>query len=562
MFVVHIPASEAVYADIPRIRFEDVAPKVGLDGSPGDPLYNAYIHTASWGDVDNDGWVDLFAGTFVDSNAPVPNKLLLNKNGVFVDAGQSSVEIDGRGAGSVFADFDNDGDLDLYVSNNTQPGSSSPQPEPSHIYRNDNGTFVDVTSGSGISAQSAGGRQVGVLDYNNDGLLDIFVVADNLRSNGPTVLLKNNGSFRFTDATAQSGLPTDIHGLGLAIGDMTGNGWPDIFVAGWGSPKTNQRNWMFIANGDGTYRTLGENVFDWSSFVNGNEDWVSGAAFADLNRDGRLDLVVAHHFGSSAEQGKGAAIRVYMNRSTTGGDPVFEDITSQSGLPKIVSKSPHVEIQDFDNDGWPDIYASVRVGSGSTMQPLIFMNEGLSGGDPRFSSPDLSGLHQNDDYYAGGPVADFNRDGKLDIFLPEWRSVLSSEAVPSKLMQNTGAPGNWLQIKVDVPGNRMGVGAKVKIYKEGTSQLLGFREISPAFGFSSSQPAIAHFGLGNETLVDVVVEMPFQGAVYTATLPANRLVVMPNGEIETPAHLGLEATPITENCKDRRQFRVAARQEY
>jgi hypothetical protein len=106
---------------------------------------------------------------------------------------------------------------------------------------------------------------------------------------------------------------------------------------------------------------------------------------ADLNRDGLLDLVVGHHFGSASENGPGVPIRVYMNRGLDGSaNPIFDDITSDIGLPAINSKAPHVDIQDFDNDGWPDLYVSVTVDSGSGPEPLIFRNTGsLVGGDPK-----------------------------------------------------------------------------------------------------------------------------------------------------------------------------------
>ncbi|HEU0022380.1 MAG TPA: VCBS repeat-containing protein [Dehalococcoidia bacterium] len=531
LVVVNIPPQEAPQVVPPRIRFEDVTSASGL----GDLLSDSYIHTSSWGDADGDGWLDLFVGTFVGSSfpdsgdpsdKPDPDRLMMYQNGVFQDSGQSSIAIHGRGAGSVFADLDNDGDLDLYISNNRKSAGD----EPSHILRNDQGVFTDVTQGSGIDAQALDGRQAGVLDYNNDGLLDLFVLGG-FHVPGPTVLLRNKGGFHFEDATATAGLPTDIHGLGLAIGDVTGNGWPDIFVAG-GPSRTDQHNYMFIARGDGTYRRLAGNVFDWNPFTQQSEDWVGGAAFADLNRDGRLDLLVGQHFESA--ETAGAPLRVYMNQGLQGTDPVFSDITSSAGLPKIFTKAPQVEIQDFDNDGWPDLYASVRIDSAAGVEPLIFTHKGNSG-NPTFSAPNMV----NPYYYPGGPVADFNNDGKLDVLLPR---------VDTRLLQNTGAPGNWLKVQVDTNAgsNRFGIGAKVKIYRTGTTQLLGYREISASSGFSSSQASTAHFGLGNENFVDVVVQMPFGAPEYRRnSAPANRVIKMPNGPVEAPAHQGLEVTAST-----------------
>ena len=493
------------------ILFQDRTSEAGIASL----LFNSYVHTASWGDVNNDGLVDLFVGTFFSSTTDVPNKLLLNNGGTFVDASQPAVEIEGRASGSVFADFDNDGDLDLYVSNNRILNQTGATDEPSHIFRNDAGQFVDVTAGSGIDVQSNNGREVGILDFDGDGLLDLFIVADALRGSGPTLFLKNVGGFQFQDATASTGIPSDVHGLGLAVGDVTGNGWPDVFVAGGPTFDNTNRNYLFLANGDGTYREMDNSVIDWTPFTTGNEDWVSGGAFTDLNRDGKLDLVISHHFGSAEQQAIGAPLRVYMNRGLVGGDPVFEDITSLAGIPNILSKAPHVELQDFNNDGWPDIYTSIKIDTSDGIAPLIFTHEGLAGGDPSFASPALSNLH----YYPGGPVADYDGDGRLDVFLEEFRSTFQGTpkdqgVVPSLLLRNTGATGNWLQVKVEDGLTPMGIGAKVKIYAVGGTQLLGFREIAVGYGFSSSQPAVAHFGLGAHAAVDVVIEMPFGGPVY------------------------------------------------
>jgi hypothetical protein len=528
LVVVNLPQSEMRQVRLPRVSFEDVTASSGLKTL----LSDSYVHTSSWGDANNDGWLDLFVGTFRGSSYPEsgfpnaregPARFLMQNNGAFQDSGQAAVAIAGRSAGSVFADFDNDGDLDLYVANNTKDAGHGL----SHILRNDGGVFSDVTQGSGIDAQDRDGRQVGVLDFNNDGLLDILALGG-FHVPGPTVLLQNTGSLKFKDATEAAGISRDTHGLGLAIADLTGNGWPDILVTG-GPTRQDQRNYLLLANGDGTYRLLEDRVFDWNPFTRNDEDWVGGAAIADLNRDGRLDILIGQHFGSA--QRSGGSLRVYMNRGLQGRDPVFEDITSPAGLPEIFAKAPHVEIQDFDHDGWPDLYTSVRIDSPTGVEPLIFTHNGNSG-DPTFSSPPIL----NPYYYPGGPVADFDNDGKLDVLLPR---------VDTRLLKNTGAHGNWLQVKIDAGTgpNRHGVGARIKVYREGTSALLGFREVSASTGFSSSQASTVHFGLGNDSRVDVVVEMPFGGPTYREnSVPANQTILMPDIKVKAQAHQGLEVT--------------------
>jgi hypothetical protein len=554
LVVVEIPAagssaaagSEAAYpggasgsprASAPRFAFEDVSAATGIASL----LAGAYLHTASWGDADGDGWQDLFAGTFATPETPGSARLLLSRGGRFEDSGQVSLAIAGRASGSVFADLDNDGDLDLFVSTNAIPRRGGSLAELSRLFRNDRGSFTDVTAGSGVGAQTSNGRQAGVLDYDGDGLLDLFVVADNLRGSGPTVLLRNQGGLRFADVTAAAGLPPDVHGLGLAIGDVTGDGWPDIFVAGDVDQKRPNRNFLFVSNGDGTFRRPATNVFDWTPFTRGGEDWVSGGAMADLNRDGRLDLVVGHHFGSSSDRGIGTRIRVYMNRSTNAaGDPVFEDITDTAGIPAIVSKQPHVEVQDFDNDGWPDLYVSVLFQGADGPTPLVFAHTGAAS-DPVFETIDAIRSLSDPRYYAGGPTADFDNDGRMDIFLSEWRSSLGTPAT-SVLLRNTGAPGNWLQVEVDgdpaLGENRMGVGAVVTVRDPADGRLVGVREISPSTGWSSSQPAIAHFGLGSLERLDVTLQMPFGGRSSSRQgVAANQRVRLPAGDGGTAARV-------------------------
>ncbi len=551
LVVVHIPPSEATPPETPRLAFEDVAPSNGVR----DILWSSYIHTASWGDADGDGRPDLYVGTFVQTGCPIPSKLLLNRGLSFVDAGQTNLEHAGRGSGSVFADFDNDGDLDLLGGNNTMTSGTGERREPSHLYRNENGAFQDVTEDSGISVQNANARQVTVLDYNHDGLLDLFIVADRLVGSGPrpTLLLRNEGSFLFSNVTAEAGIPTDLHGLGAAVGDLTGDGWPEIVFPGGGgfsASPTRGTNCILVANGDGTYHVNTNPVFDWNPYVTTAEDWVSAATFGDLNRDGRLDIVIGHHFGGAAELGTGIAIRVYLNRGTDGnGDPLFEDITVAAGMQKIVSKSPHVEIQDFDNDGWPDIYTSIRVDTTNGYMPLIYLNNGVTNGDPTFTAPDIV----NPSYFPGGPVADYDNDGRLDVFFDEWRTCLPPYTVfPQMLMHNISARGNhWLQVKVDYGNNHMGVGARVELFEDGQAgdpaARIGCTEISPSQGFSSSQESKAHFGLGSRTFVDVTVTLPFGGSSFTRRhVPADRLLIMPTGNTYTPARLGLATNVVTD----------------
>jgi hypothetical protein len=205
-----------------------------------------------------------------------------------------------------------------------------------------------------------------------------------------------------------------------------------------------------------------------------------------------------------------------------------------------VSKQPHVEVQDFDNDGWPDLYASVLMEGTAGPVPLVLAHTGRPG-DPVFEVTDPMSSLSDPRYYAGGPTADFDNDGRMDIFLSEWRSSLGTPAT-SVLLRNTGAVGNWLQVAIEgdpaLGENRMGVGAVVSVRDPASGGLVGVREISPSYGWSSSQPAIAHFGLGSLERVDVTVQMPFGGrSASRRGVAANQRVRLPAGDGGTAARV-------------------------
>ena len=121
----------------------------------------------------------------------------------------------------------------------------------------------------------------------------------------------------------------------------------------------------------------------------------------------------------------------------------FEDATAAAGLPAEIH-GLGLAIDDVTGNGWSDLYTSVRIDTDSGYAPLNFLNMGISGGDPTSASPDIL----NPYYYAVGPVADFDNDGRLDAFFPDWRTVLGPQ-VTSMLMKNTSPSRHWLVVRVD-----------------------------------------------------------------------------------------------------------------
>jgi len=510
----------AAPAEGPAFVFRDVTAESGLlpdvSGIRG--------HAAGWGDVDGDGWKALYVATFHNEGSK-PNQLFRNRKGKFERDGQEALRISTRATASLFADFDNDGDLDLYVTSmpTVMDGKTI---VPCTLFRNDGGgTFSDVSKGNGACPADLAGRSAAVLDFDGDGLLDLLVGDDpfpGYKGRKSSRLFRNKGGLQFEDASEAAGLPAGIPGLGVAAGDVNNDGWPDFFVS-----SKDGGNRLFLNDGKGKFREAPgtREVFAWK--YGEGDDTTAGVCIADVNRDGLLDIVIGHHF--KRPWLKPVSVRLYLNRGIKDGVPTFEDVTEAAGLVALSIKAPHVEIQDFDNDGWPDLYVSIVKFADGKPYPVIFKNLGVEGGIPRFRTDALGvndfptaedqaikntaklfekvARERKVMYSAPGPSADYDNDGKLDLFLASW--WLES---PSVLLRNETPGGHWLQVDLDCKGkvNRQGIGARINVLRG--DLLLGSREVQSGYGYASGQPATAHFGLGKEELVDLEIVLPHGGA--------------------------------------------------
>ena len=490
---------------------------------------SVFGHGAGWGDVDGDGWIDLYVGTF-NKNGNKPNMLFHNKKGNFVLDQQKSLKISTRATGVVFADLDNDGDLDLYVGSMPHPKENATG---NSLFRNDGkGVFTDISKGNAACPEAFGGRSATVLDYDGDGLLDILAGEDPMPNyNGSKTkssrLFHNKGNLQFEDVSAAAGIPAGTPGYGVAAADVNNDGWPDFFLA-----ANDGGDVLFINDKNGKFHEApgSRELFAWKN--SGNANMVCGVTFGDVNRDGLLDMVLGPHFKRPWLEPQ--PVRLFLNKGNNNGDPKFEEVTEAAGLKPLPMKAPHVEIQDFDNDGWPDIYTSIVKFKDGNPYPAIAKHLGIKNGIPLFREeamsvndfPNESDVAQAKKgstdvffdkvladkkilYGAPGPTADYDNDGRLDMFIASWWPE-----APSMLLHNETTGGNWLQVQVKGPKgvNSMGVGSRIKIYKPGrlgdASALLGCQDISVGYGYASGHAAIAHFGLGKESSVDVEVILP------------------------------------------------------
>ena len=474
-------------------------------------------------DYDGDGRMDLFFTNGADpqsmrkSDPSYSNRLYRNLGGMrFSDVTErAGVGGEGYSMGAAAADFDNDGDADLFVAGVFR----------NILYRNrGDGTFEDITERSGIGS-GEWAVAAGWLDYDGDGLLDLFVVnyADwtldfdrycGDRNRGIRVychpkyltpianrLYRNRGDGRFEDVTVATGL--DRHegrGMSVAFADYDGDGSQDAFVT-----NDNLPNFLFL-NREG------------ASFV--EEALLSGAALLDHGRPvASMGVDVGDYDGDGIADLSVTALsnETYpLFRGEGGGS--FRDVTVRSGLAK--ASRPYSgwsnAFADLDNDGWLDLFAANSHVNDEVehfepfpyRQPnTVFRNRG-----GEFEAPAEVGVAAP---YRGAAVADFDGDGRLDI-------AVSALGERSRILRNASPrTGNWVAIRlVGTRSGRDALGAAVRVGDQ-------VRWMKSAVGYASSSLRPVHFGLGGDSdPVTIEVAWPSGHSQVVEGLPVNRTSVV------------------------------------
>lgn len=282
-----------------------------------------------WIDYDNDGDKDFFATSIEGFNKFYRNDGNLSFTDITASIGFFTD--DKRTFGASFGDIDNDGDLDAFICNRDDIAAN----QYSYLYRNDNGTYVDITAAAGLSTEAQLSFCSAFFDYNNDGFQDIYIAND--KFSNINRLYKNNGDGTFTDVSVASGAGIAIDAMSTTIGDYNNDGWFDIYVSNSPGGNYHLRN-----NGDGTFTNVASTVG--TAFF--SVGW--GAVFLDADNDTDVDLYV-----SSSEVGAVAGrlpSAFYENQ----GNNTFT-IPAGIGFENDNRKSYSNAIGDINNDGLPDI---------------------------------------------------------------------------------------------------------------------------------------------------------------------------------------------------------------
>jgi len=398
-------------------HFRDVTAEAGLAGVPSG-------YSLNFVDYDNDGWLDLYV-SLNGWSGPMPNRLFRNLgNGRFQDVSkQSGLADPGSGFVSLWGDLDNDGYLDLVVANGVLKDGSVTQ-----IYRNNrDGTFTNVTKQAGLDEPpSYGAIGIALGDYDRDGDLDLFI---NGLDPAPNRLYRNDGNFHFTEVAEKAGVRQPTHnGFVCFFLDYNNDAWPDLLTTslapwetvveglkrGYSVPNRERidadSSRLFRNNGDGTFTdvTLEAKLF----YPMG----VMGAGVADLDNDGYLDL----YFGV----GDPELTRLEPNRFFhNNGDGTFSDLTYYVGFGRPGKKGHGVTFVDIDEDGDLDVYA--QLGGhylGDHARNVFYRN--LKGNGNHWLEVDLTGVRSN--RYAIG-AALVLKAGDLTVY----REVKGSEGFGS-----------------------------------------------------------------------------------------------------------------------------------
>lgn len=507
-----------LYKNLGGLKFEDITKSSGVSGK------EVWATGVSMADVNGDGRLDIYVcysgKTSPDSRR---NELWINEgNFKFTEkAAEFGIDDPSNSTQGLFFDFDNDGDLDLFLLNHhieviteLEFDREKNQRHPyagDKLYRNDQGKFTDVSVKAGIKGSALGfGLAVIASDINLDGWMDLLVTNDYIE---PDYLYINQGNGTFLDQTA-SLLPHISHfSMGADIADVNNDGLPDIFTLDM-LPEDNERqkllygpenyeqynlmikqgfhhqlmrNMLHLNRGKGIFSEIGQ-----AAGVS-NTDWSWSALFFDANNSGQKDLFITNGY-----------YRDYTNRDFLKykGDYYFKQ-----AIAKEKADTLHL----------------VTSMSSTPIHNYFYENQG----DISFENKSLSAGFNEKNFSSGAAYSDLDNDGDLDL-------VINHLNQTSEILENKSQKGNWLQIDLSISGkNPFGIGAKITLYTEKGFQFL---EQQPVRGFQSSSSYRIHFGLGNSSKIDsLVIHWPDQSVEKLVDLnPNQRLILSPKNPSKSP----------------------------
>ncbi len=538
--------------DYPRVQFSDVTERAGIrfqhfQATRSTQLPEDMGSGAAWGDYDNDGFPDLYvvdvaapltASAEEFARAPGGNRLYHNnRDGTFTDVtAQAGVGFHGAGMAAAWADYDNDGRLDLVATSF----------ERLVLYHNNgDGTFAEATARAGLAQFRGFWTGAAWGDFDRDGRVDLYVCGYvqyrfrpgdldksstqyatlvpftlNPSSYPPerNLLLRNNGDGTFTDVAGRAGVDNRAgRSLSAAWADFDGDGWVDLYVANDVSESA-----LYLNLRNGRFKAVSHEA--WVSDYRG----AMGLAIGDWDRDGDSEIFITHWI---AQQDALFDNLRFTRGARKPGRLRFEDIADVVGIGQLSLTviGWGTSFFDYDNDGQLDLL----VVNGSTFQEekdptrLVPMKNFLfwqkSPDEGFFEVGAVSGeVFEQPRVGRGAAFADYDNDGDVDVF------IVNQEGRATLLRNDGGNRKNWLKVRVQgARSNRSGFGTRVEVEAAGQVQ---FQEIGGQASYLSQNSQEAHFGLNQQREAErLTVTFP-SGVVRTLEhVPANQTITVEEG---------------------------------
>ena len=490
-------------------RFKNIAPSLGLN------TFNL-CGSVIVDDFNNDHYLDIISSTW-DSTGQL--KIFRNNgNGTFShrtkEAGLAGLY---GGLNIVSADYNNDGWLDILVLRGGWMFEAGRHPN-SLIRNNGDGTFTDVTFDAGLANHHYPTQTAAWADYDNDGDLDLFIgneAGGNIdfyigdkpptkvgrfsseihesKQHVPCQLFRNNGDGTFTDVAPDAGVDHPLFVKGVTWGDYDNDRWPDLYISTLNSP-----NRLYHNNADGTFTDVapGAGV---TKPISSFPTW-----FWDFDNDGNLDLFAAS-YSSSLPQ----VAAVYLGHQVRFEPPAlyrgdgrggFEDVSTSQNL-NLPMQPMGSNFGDLNNDGYLDFYLGTGDINYHVLVPnMMFLNQGGGG----FENVTMAGGFGHLQKGHGIAFADLDNDGDLDVF-EQMGGAFPGDAYGDALFENPGFSNHWIGVKlVGTKSNRSAIGAKihVRITENGNPRSI-YRQVTSGGSFGSN-PLRQVIGLGQSTKVDIL----------------------------------------------------------
>lgn len=458
----------------------------------------------AWADFDNDGDLDLAVSL---KSGEV--RLYRNDDGVFVSVGAAlglpteGMEIRGLSWG----DFDGDGHVDLLGGSNIMGDRAANR---SFVWKNQGGRgFVDVADSIGLTVPGRVSRQANWIDYDNDGRLDLYA-ADRA---GPNQLYRNDGG-RFASVMGEGGVNDPRPTVGACWLDYDRDGDLDLFLAN----QSGATDALWRNDGDGFVDVAAQAGVEAAG--RDRSDGGVGCAVGDYDNDGHLDLFVATY----------GVHLLYRNN----GDGTFAEVAAQAG----VAHNGHAvggAWGDYDNDGHLDLFVTNYEGPSGEQVPVNLLYRNL--GDGRFEQVlTRDSLLNAGDH--GVEWIDFDNDGAIDLSLTDGYGPEGGHFVFRNLLDGPARSRSLSVLALDESGRRVAPGAEVRLY-DAQGRILATRQVSTGGGYNAQSAAPAHFGLA--TAGPVTVETTYMGrngpvvvrlsGVRPADHVGNSLKVTPAGRV-------------------------------